>query len=146
MMYVVSWYINLWEYEFFLIVFSNKPINRSDLNQTRPICLVRFLFWKRVKTEPTKNLLVQTFFWLKTGPNRTVTPLLTTCIRDAYGYSSASVAWYICAILVNKYDICTRPISLWVSALGYSKKFINDYLYLWAQAPLNLHLYQLSNE
>jgi len=28
----------------FLIVFSNKPISRTDSNQTKPTNLVRFLF------------------------------------------------------------------------------------------------------
>jgi len=39
---------------FFLIVFSNKPINRTDPNQTKLTSLVQFLFRKIVKIEPNQ--------------------------------------------------------------------------------------------
>jgi len=45
----MKYFVRIW---FFLIVFLNKPINRTNPNWTKPISLVRFLFWKTMKTEP----------------------------------------------------------------------------------------------
>ena len=45
-------FVRIW---IFLIVFLNKPINRTNPNRTKPISLVRFLFWKTVKTEPIQT-------------------------------------------------------------------------------------------
>lgn len=40
---------------FFLIVFLIKPINWTNPIRTKPINLVRFLFWKTVKIEPIQT-------------------------------------------------------------------------------------------
>ena len=53
-LYKVLWNI-LWEYDFILIVFLNKPNNRTNPNRTKPICLVWFHFWKTVNTEPIQT-------------------------------------------------------------------------------------------
>ena len=48
----MKYFVRIW---IFLIVFLNKPINRTNPNRTKPISLVRFLFWKTVKTEPIQT-------------------------------------------------------------------------------------------
>jgi len=77
-LYKVLWNI-FWEYEFFF----NCIFKQTDQsNQSKPNRLVWFGFffekqWKPNQSKSMKVSSVQTFFWLKTNPNRTVTPLTT---------------------------------------------------------------------